>query len=349
MPLAQMRLAKAFSRQGYQVVFCIGYVPEGIDTPAIEGVRVIVYNQRRTSMLLPFIISTVRAEKPDVIFSAEDHLNAIVTVSVIITRANTKLSVSSRVTPYATYSNKFLSKGWILKTINPALWYRADALTCVSKDMVKAYHSIFGTTKHQPVYNIIADDDLYKKMREEVNHPWFQDSSSLVVVAAGRLAPEKGFDDLIHAMRLVNQRTTRVKLAILGDGPLKADLQYQIDGLGLVDTVELIGFQPNPYKFFSKSKLFVLSSYSEGMPNVLVEAMACGCAVVSTDCPTGPREVLRDGQIGELVPVRSPGALADAILRTLNSVPDIAALREAVAPFTEDQVILTHEKILKLC
>ena len=112
--------------------------------------------------------------------------------------------------------------------------------------------------------------------------------------------------------------------------------------------MRLLGFQSNPLKYFNKADVFVLSSYFEGLPNVLVEAMASGCTVVSTDCPTGPREVLQDGKFGELVPMHDPEAMAEAINRALNNpVPD-DMIRQAITPFTEDYIIQQHLKSLGL-
>lgn len=228
-----------------------------------------------------------------------------------------------------------------MKQLGRLLWRRGDALTCVSKDMVTQYRAIFGPTRHIAVYNVIVDSDLHRKKRDPVDHPWFADTDVPVIISAGRLAPEKRFADLINAIKTMNE-SRYVRLILLGDGPLRQELQTLIDELKLADRVQLLGFQDNPMKFFKRSRLFVLSSRVEGLPNVLVEAMACGCPVVSTNCPTGPREVLRDGEYGELVPVGSPPALAGAILRALEVEPDPEKLKEAVFPFTADEVLKRH-------
>lgn len=348
-PLAQLRLAKAFTRRGFKVNFVIGFVPPELKLPANLGFEVIDLAQQRTYKLLPRLMTIIRSQRPDIIFSAEDHLNTVVTAAVILTRSRAKLSVSSRVTPYDTYSNTIFSKRWVLKIISKALWWRADALTCVSKDMVKQYKKIFGNTRHQAIYNVIVDSDLESKSSETVDHPWFFDKEIPIVISAGRLAPEKGYPDLIAAMKLVNERMP-ARLVILGEGPLRLQLQQMIDEAGLKDQAQLLGFQSNPYKFFARSRLFVLSSYVEGLPNVLVEAIACGCGVVSTDCPTGPSEVLSKGRFGELVPVRAPQAMAEAIIRLLDAAPTVDELREeAIFPFVEEQVIQTHQRVLGLC
>ncbi len=346
-PLAQLRLANAFLQRGHKIDFIIGYVPPGFSLPTGLGFEIIHLNRPRTLKLLAPIFGILCRNKPDVIFSAEDHLNAVVTLAVYLAGSRAKLSVSSRVTPYDTYSDRVLSKGWVLKKINPLLWRRADALTCVSRDMVAQYQAIFEHTKHQAAYNVIVNADLNRKKAEHVEHPWFDDMHIPVVISAGRLAPEKGYPDLIEAMKLVNERTP-VRLLMLGEGPLRAELQHLIDESDLGDRVQLLGFQSNPYKYYARSRLFVLSSYLEGLPNVLVEAMACGCAVVSTDCPTGPREVLQGLKVGRLVPLRSPRAMADAVVEMLTLVPDPEQLRLAVSPFTEERVIEDHQQMLDL-
>lgn len=346
-PLAQLRLAKAFLQRGYMIDFVIGYIPPELTLPVDLGFDIVNLAQVRTFKLLWPIVRMIRHNKPDVIFSAEDHLNAVVTLAVLLTGSRARLSVSSRVTPYDTYSNKVLSKGWVLKALNPLLWHRADALTCVSRDMVKQYQAIFGQTKHQAAYNVIVNSDLDRKKSEGVDHPWLTESDIPVVISAGRLAPEKGYPDLIAAMKLVNERVP-VRLLMLGDGPLRGQLQYLIDETGLNDRIQLLGFQANPYKYYARSRLFVLSSYVEGLPNVLVEAMACGCAVVSTDCPTGPREVLQNSEVGRLVPMRAPQAMAGAIMDMMAHVPDPSHLQRAVLPFTEHEVVTAHHQMLGL-
>lgn len=344
-PLAQIRLAKALHRRGYKVEFIIGYVPDDVAEPLIEGVKVINLDSPRTYKTLYPIISYLRKSKPDVIFSAEDHLNAIVTLAVLLTRSKARLGTSSRVTPYDTYSNNVLSKRWVLKQINQVLWRRVDALVCVSKDMVKQYEAIFGVTKYQCIYNVVVDSEIYDKMAVPLDDPWLNDNSTPLVITAGRLAPEKGFPDLINAMKVLS-KTTKARLAILGDGPLRQKLAAQINELGLSDSVRLLGFQANPYKYFSKAKVFVLSSYVEGLPNVLVEAMACGVTPVSTNCPTGPEEVLKGGKYGYLVPVRDPIAMAYAIQKALENPIRPEHIREAIEPWTEERVIERHQSVL---
>jgi glycosyltransferase involved in cell wall biosynthesis len=169
-----------------------------------------------------------------------------------------------------------------------------------------------------------------------------------VIVAAGTLQPWKGFSDLIQAVAILKHRGRTVRLIILGEGPLHTLLEDEASKLGVGDQVKLPGFTHNPLKYFAAADVFVLSSYVEGLPNVLVEAMMCGCTPVSTDCPTGPREVLENGRFGYLVPVRDPEALAAGIEQGLDNPISPDELTLAVQPFEEDTVIRRHFELLGL-
>ena len=344
-PLAQLRFARALADKGHDIDLVVGYVDPQYQFPHVDGVNVLQWNQHQVrGMLIPFW-RYLRANKPDIVFSAEDHLNALVLVAAIAAGSKAKISGSSRVTPFDTYSNQPLTKRWVLKQLMRVVMRRANVLTCVSKDMVEQYRRVFDSPPHVCVYNIVDDRNSRLRMREPVEHEWFLRKDGPVLVAAGRLATWKGFADLIRAMKeLPIQR--RARLMILGDGPLRAELQALIIELGLQDVVSLLGYVENPLKYFMHADVFVLSSHVEGLPNVLVEAMMCGCTPVSTDCPTGPREVLQGGKYGYLVPVRDPVALAAGIEMALDNPIPKNFLADAVRPFEEGVVLNRHFEIL---
>jgi glycosyltransferase involved in cell wall biosynthesis len=344
-PLAQLRFARALARQGHDVDLIIGFVDPQYQVPETPGVNMHVWDHPLVrGMLLPFG-RYLRERKPDVVFSAEDHLNTVVLLAAILFRSKAKISGSSRVTPFDTYSRVPLSKRWFLKLLARAVMWRADALTCVSKDMVEQYRQVFASPPHVCVYNIVDDSGSRSRMNDAAEHEWLTRKELPVLVAAGRLAPWKGFGDLIHAVERLSRRR-QVRLLILGDGPLRGELQALIVELGLQDKVSLLGYVENPLKFFTRADVFVLSSHVEGLPNVLVEAMMCGCTPVSTDCPTGPREVLQDGKYGYLVAPRDPAALAAGIERALDHPIPKRSLAEAVMPFEEAAVIARHFQVL---
>ena len=346
-PLAQLRFARALADKGHDVDLVVGYVDPMYEFPKVAGVNVLRWNQPQVrGMLLP-LWRYLRTAKPDVVFSAEDHLNAVVLLAAIASGTKAKISGSSRVTPFDTYSSVPFTKRWFLKYLMRAVTWRADALTCVSKDMVDQYRCVFDAPPHVCVYNIVDDRNSRLRMREPVEHEWFLRKDGPVLVAAGRLATWKGFADLIRAMKeLPIQR--RARLMILGDGPLRSELEALIIELGLEDVVSLLGYVENPLKYFARADVFVLSSHVEGLPNVLVEAMMCGCTPVSTDCPTGPREVLHDGKYGYLVPVRDPVAMAIGIEKALDYPISKQLLADAVRPFEEGAVLARHFNVLSL-
>ena len=346
-PLAQLRFARALADMGHKVDLVIGFVDPQYKFPSIEQINVIKWNQEKVRGMFFPLRNYLRIAKPDVVFSAEDHLNAIVILAAITTGSKAKISGSSRVTPFDTYSNKPFTKRWVLKYLVRSVMWRANVLTCVSKDMVEQYRKVFNSPPHVAVYNIVDDQHSRLRLAEPVNHEWFNCKSGPVLVAAGRLAPWKGFADLIRAMKEL-PRQRRARLMILGDGPLRSELEALIIELGLKDFVSLLGYVENPLKYFARADVFVLSSHVEGLPNVLVEAMMCGCTPVSTDCPTGPREVLHDGKYGYLVPMRDPVAMAIGIEKALDHPIPKGLLADAVRPFEEGAVLARHFNVLGL-
>jgi glycosyltransferase involved in cell wall biosynthesis len=346
-PLAQLRFARALASAGHDVDLVFGHVGKGYVLPAVVGLNVIVLDRPNVRSMFGWIFQYLRRTKPEVVFSAEDHLNVIVLLATIASRSKALISGSSRVTPFDTYSNIPFSKRWILKQLSRAVMWRADALTCVSEDMVVQYRQIFRNPPHVRAYNIVKDNQSLVRMGEAVEEPWFEQEVAPILIAAGRLAPWKGFGDLIRAMRLVTERRA-ARLLILGDGPLRQELQALITSLDLQENVRLVGYVQNPLKYFARAKVFVLSSHVEGLPNVLVEAMMCGCTPVATDCPTGPREVLQEGKYGYLTPVADSARLAERILEALDKPISHELLQEAVRPFEERNVLRHHFEILGL-
>jgi glycosyltransferase involved in cell wall biosynthesis len=165
------------------------------------------------------------------------------------------------------------------------------------------------------------------------------------VLFAGRLTPAKRVDRLIRAVARLDA-SLGVKLVVLGDGPLREPLEALVAELGLQERVHMPGFAANPYAYMSRAAVFVLSSDYEGMPTVLIEALACGCPVVATDCVSGPREVLGGGEWGELVPVGDVEALAAAIERTLRDPIPADRLRERARFFSVPKAAEAYARLL---
>jgi len=346
-PLAQQRFARALAAQGYDVDLIIGYIEPGNELQKLKDINIIDLNKTSAKKMFWPLVKYFFIQKPQVVFSAEDHLNIIVLLASIFSLSKAKISCSSRVTPFDTYSNILFSKGWILKQFTKSLMWKATVLSCVSRDMVEQYREVFSNSPHICIYNIIDDIESRKKMHYPQKHPWLNNKKCPVIIGAGKLAEWKGFDNLINAVAEC-KKTIDVKLIILGDGPLKMRLNSQIKELNLEDSIELAGYVDNPLNFYFNADVFVLSSRVEGLPNVLVEAMMCGCTPVSTDCPTGPRELLQDGKYGYIVPVDEHKKLAKAIISAIDTPIEQEKLQEAVKPFKEKTVIKSHFDALGL-
>lgn len=157
--------------------------------------------------------------------------------------------------------------------------------------------------------------------------PW--SDSGRRVIAAGRLIPLKGFDLLLRAVARVHQPALPVQLTILGQGPEETALRRLASELGIAAQVRFLGFQANPFAYYRSADAFVLSSRFEGMPNTLIEAMACRVPVIATSCPTGPREILEQGKFGKLIPVDDVVAMAEALRQILSNPPPAEFLAEA--------------------
>ena len=195
------------------------------------------------------------------------------------------------------------------------------------------------------IYNPVVTPDLDDKAVEIADHPWFRDDGAPVLLAVGRLEKEKDYPTLIRAFaRLAARRSCR--LIILGEGSQRTETEGLIEEFKLTDRVSLPGWVENPFAFMARASLFVLSSRWEGLPTVLVEAMACGCPCVSTDCPSGPAEILQDGEFGVLVPVGDSEALAEAMERVLDDPPDRRLLQQRAAYFSADRAVAAYEDLI---
>jgi len=166
----------------------------------------------------------------------------------------------------------------------------------------------------------------------------------------GRFYHQKGFDLLLRAFARLKDRYAQWTLTILGDGPLRDELQRLCEKLGVSERVFLPGRVKNPEHFLKQAELFVLPSRFEGFPNALCEAMACGLPVIASDCPSGPREIIRDGKDGVLVPNQDIRALTGAMGWLMSNEAErnrlAAAAVEVIERFGMEKIIKRWESVL---
>jgi glycosyltransferase involved in cell wall biosynthesis len=195
----------------------------------------------------------------------------------------------------------------------------ADGIVTVSRGVAEDLAAYAGIPleRIRVIYNPVVSEGLLQAARQPIRHPLFVDNQCPLILGAGRLTEQKDFFTLIKAFDIVRRKIPS-RLVILGDGEERSNLENLIRSRGLQDMVDLPGFEINPFAFMKRASVFVLSSKWEGLPNVLIQALICGCPVVSTDCLSGPAEILKGGEYGHLVPVGDVEAIAVAIEAVLN-------------------------------
>ena len=282
-----------------------------------KQVRLINLGTGRVTKAIPALAKYLKEARPVGLLSHMNHTNVAAILAKELARSKTNLVVVEHSTLSVAKSELWRSQ--LLPAAMKWLYPRATTIVGVSQgvsaDLDRVLGFPAGTAK--TVYNPVIDPELLAKAQEPIEHPWFEPEQPPVFLAVGRLTPPKDFSNLIRAFALVRQQRA-ARLMILGEGELRGELEAEIASLGIGEDVSLPGFVQNPYPYITKSSIFVLSSRWEGLPTVLIEAMACGCAVVSTDCPSGPDEILVGGKYGLLAPIENAAALADAMMKTLD-------------------------------
>jgi glycosyltransferase involved in cell wall biosynthesis len=272
--------------------------------------------------------------KPDVLLSAMTYPNVAALLARRLAGVPPRTVISERVV-LTVQSHQSGSLKERLKPPAARMTYNmADHIISVnddvSEDLVKNIH--VDRQRISSINNPVLTEDSISG-RDIPDHPWLQDHTRPVIIAAGRLARQKDYPTLLNAMARIPEERD-VRLIILGEGPDRADLESLAGSLGVAGRIDMPGFAQDPYAWMQHADLFVLSSAWEGSPNVLVEAMACGCPVVSTDCPGGSRRILEEGRHGPLVPVGDADALAQAITATLDKPVDRQQLLARAADFS---------------
>lgn len=294
------------------------------------GVRVIDLDAPSLLAGLAALARYLRRERPLAMLTAMNHANVGAMLAALLSRSRVPIVVSEHNAASVSLDQEPGIKTAVLKMLMRALYPRARNIVAVSKgvadDLGSLLHIDAGRIRVIP--NPIVNGKILALAEQPVSHPWLSDKSVPVVLAVGRLTLQKDFETLLRAFgKAAKQRPMR--LMILGEGELRNNLESLVAELGLNQVVALPGFVDNPYAYMKRADMFVLSSRWEGFGNVLVEAMACGAPVISTDCPSGPAEILENGKWGKLVPVGDADALALAMLDTLEH-PGLSPARRAM-------------------
>lgn len=287
-----------------------------------EKVRLLGLGQRMR-IALPALFFLLRREKFAVVLGVLDQPNIALLLlkpfigptRVIVTECNNPLAEGAAI-----------RRQWvwrIIRALKPWLYPRADHVITKSTGIGKILCDHFGCRAGQVsvIHNPVDMARIGSMALEAPDHLWLREKKGPVLLAAGRLHEQKDYPTLLRALALL-RRSAPARLIILGEGEERPTLEKMMHKMGLDDCVDMPGFTANPYAFLARADCYVMSSAWESWGNALVEALACGTPVVSTDCVSGPREILEDGKHGCLVPVGDAEALSAAILATLKDPGD---------------------------
>jgi glycosyltransferase involved in cell wall biosynthesis len=305
--------------------------------------------------VLPALARWLKAERPDVLIGCMPQEN------LVAVQARCLAGVPTRVvlTEHNTLSEIVRRARSVGHTALPPLIERqypmADAVVAVSAGVADDLARTAGLPRAaiRVIHNPVVPPGIDRLAAAAIDHPWLQPRQPPVVLGIGRLVEQKGFSTLLRAFaRLRRERPAR--LVILGDAAdpeatakRRGQLEALAIELGVAADFALPGYVDNPFAWAARAAVFVLSSTHEGFGNVVAEALASGCPVVSTDCPSGPSEILEGGRWGRMVPVGDDAAMAIAIAATLDHPPDRKALRARGLAFSVDAAVDRYEALLR--
>jgi glycosyltransferase involved in cell wall biosynthesis len=295
------------------------------------GLRLVDLGTRHVLSALPAILRYLRRERPRAMLCDKDRVNRIAILARGMSRRDTRLVVRLGTTLSRNLESRSRRESWLQTQSVRRLYPLADRVVVPSLGVAEdlAAHTGLDRGHVHVVPSPIVTQALLAQAALEADHPWLPKHTVPVVLGVGELGYRKDFETLIRAFTLL-RASQPCRLIVLGRGRRRDALLALARELGVAADVDLPGFTSNPYAFMAQADLFVLSSRWEGMPVVLIEALACHTPVVATDCPSGPREVLAGRPVGELVAVEDHAAMAAAMARMLGRTVSSAVFEEAV-------------------
>ncbi|MEW8030523.1 MAG: glycosyltransferase [Candidatus Thiodiazotropha sp.] len=311
--------------------------------------RIDLGTRHTATSLLPLIQYLKRSQSP-CLLAAKDRAGRMAVIARALAGAShTRLVVRLGTNLTAAFAHKSRWRLYLRRLPIRLLYPHIDRIIAVSDGVRKDTLEISGVGKEKVVVvrNPVITPRLMETAAAPAPHPWLGESGYPVILAVGRLTLQKDFPTLLRAFADLRKHRP-CRLIILGDGRERETLLNLSRELGITEELTLPGFTPNPYTYMKRADLFVLSSRWEGSPNVLTEAMALGTPVVSTDCPSGPSELLDRGRIAPLVPVGDWQALSKAMRSVLDNPPETSLLRESVQEYNAHQSASRYLEIMGL-
>lgn len=337
--------------RGHRLTLVLAGSPTEQDYAIAPGTTVIWLNHPRKSARASIwaLRAELRRGEYDILLSAMPAFNNAAVVARILSGTRTRNVLTERTNPYPDYAAESRpQKLW--HQAGRFLYPRAHAIIAVSAGLADALARFAHLQRDaiEVIYNPAYEPHRYTADEVAAKaHPWTVDGKGPVLVNAGRLFPQKDFPTFLRAMVIVHRERPDVRAVILGDGPLRTELTSLRDRLGLNEVVDLPGFLPDINPSLRAAGFFVLSSAWEGFGNVLVEALGAGCSIVTTDCPSGPAEIVEGGRYAHLVAVGDASAMACAILEMLAAPADASVQEERARAFSVPVACDQYEAVFR--
>jgi glycosyltransferase involved in cell wall biosynthesis len=309
-----INLANGFASHGINCHLVVIDAPDELKHLVRSEVQVVDLNKKKARHGISSLGKYLSQFDPEIIIASQTHVQLMTCFAISRSQWKGKLILNEH--SIFSLNNKSIFRKWLARN----LFNRADAVVAVSNSVADNFKTNFpslaGVTS--VIYNAAFETNMLIAM-DNFN----LDTSIPIVMAAGRLVKSKNYKLLLNSFKIVLQKTN-ARLVILGEGPERNDLENQARKIGIDTRVEFLGVVENPFAYMKRCNVFVLSSDYEGLPTVLVEALACGCNIVSTDAG-GAAEILTDYKFGKIVPLNDEQALSEAILASINEKPDVNA------------------------
>jgi glycosyltransferase involved in cell wall biosynthesis len=315
-----LNLAVAVAQHGLEVDLLLAKAEGQYLNQIPKTVNLIDFEATRVLKSLPKLVNYLKMCQPSALISAIEHSNILNIWAKKLSGVSTKVVITEHNPPsklkYA--GGKTAKKLTVLNLAMRFSYPLADKVIAVSQGVANDLKRFVSPSKIEVIHNPVLRQEMFEKAEEPCPHPWFSPRKTPVILAIGRLEKLKDFSNLIQAFAILRKKR-HTKLVILGEGQERETLEKLVKDLAIIEDVMMPGFTPNPYCYIKNASVFVLSSITEGLPTVLIEALALGTPVVSTDCESGPKEILADGAYGTLVPIQDSAAMALAIEKTLDA------------------------------
>ncbi len=335
-----VNLANEFSKRDFDVDLVLVQKEGPYLKEVNKNVNIVDLKSKRIIFSLSPLVKYLRKEKLSCVLSTLTHANIIVILAKILSQTKAKIMIRQAI-HFSSSKNKKL------KLLAKFFYKKADKIIVISEEMKNDLLESIRLSKEKValIYNPVFNDIIKKKKNETITHKWLKTNEYKVILGTGRLTQQKGFSILIKAFAILRKKE-KIKLIILGEGKERKNLENLIKKLNLENDVDMPGFVDNPYAYIAKTNVYVLSSLYEGFPNTLVEALACSTPVVSTDCPSGPSEILDSRKYGELVPIGDINALVRAIEKVLDNPTEKELLQKRAMDFDIKKIADDYIKVI---